>query len=52
MTTLRANSGADVRPDPAQRPRRAWHPLDLFADHAMARGVFGVSWRSPPSASA
>ena len=36
MTTLRETPAPHVRPDPAQRPRRAWHPLDLFADHAMA----------------
>lgn len=36
MTTLRETPAPHVRPDPTQRPRRAWHPLDLFADHAVA----------------
>jgi len=36
MPTLRETVAPHVRPDPASRPRRPWHPLDLFADHAMA----------------
>lgn len=36
MTTSRETPVPHVRPDPDKRPRRAWHPLDLFADHAMA----------------
>ncbi len=36
MTTLRESSVPHVRPTPNQRPRRAMHPLALFADHALA----------------
>ena len=38
MTTLRETSAPHVRPDPNEikRARRGWHPLDLFADHAVA----------------
>jgi hypothetical protein len=36
MTTLRETPAPHVRPKPAARPRQAWHPLDLFADHAVA----------------
>ena len=36
MTSLRETSVPHVRPDPAQRPRRRWSPLHLFADHALA----------------
>lgn len=36
MTTLRETPAPHVRLDSAKHPRRAWHPLDLFADHALA----------------
>ena len=36
MTTLRETPAPTVRLDPANRPRRVWQPLDLFADHALA----------------
>lgn len=36
MTTLRETPVPHVRPTPEQRPRRAWRPLELFADHALA----------------
>ena len=36
MDALRETPAPHVRPDVSQRPRRARHPLDLFADHAMA----------------
>ena len=36
MTTLRETPAPHVRPDPQQRPRRRWNPLELFADHAVA----------------
>ncbi len=36
MTTLRETPAPHTRPDPARRPRRAWNPLALFADHALA----------------
>ena len=42
MTTLRETPAPHVRPDPAQRPRRAWRPLELFADHAMAARLWCV----------
>ncbi len=36
MTTLRETPAPHTRPDPAHRPRRAWNPLALLADHALA----------------
>lgn len=36
MTTLRETPAPHGRPDPARRPRRAWNPAVLFADHALA----------------
>ena len=36
MTPLRETSAPHVRPDPARRPTRSWHPLDLFVNHAIA----------------
>lgn len=36
MTTLRETPAPHVRPDSSHRPSRPWHPLDLFADHAIA----------------
>jgi len=36
MTLLKETPVPHVRPDPARRPRRAWNPLALFADHALA----------------
>ena len=42
MTTLRETPAPHVRPDPAQRPRREWRPLELFADHAMAARLWCV----------
>jgi hypothetical protein len=36
MTTLRETPALHVRPDPRQRARSVWHPLDWFADHAIA----------------
>ena len=40
--TLRETPAPQVRPSPAQRPRRAWRPLELFADHAMAARLWCV----------
>ena len=42
MKTLRETTAPHVRPDPANRPRRPWHPLELFADHAMAARLWCV----------
>ncbi|MCX6946138.1 MAG: hypothetical protein NT173_15465 [Opitutales bacterium] len=42
MTTLRETPAPHVRPTPDQRPRRAWRPLELFADHAMAARLWCV----------
>ena len=42
MTTLRETAAPHVRPDPANRPRRRWRPLELFADHAMAARLWCV----------
>jgi hypothetical protein len=36
MTLLKETPVPHVRPDSARRPRRAWNPLALFADHALA----------------
>ena len=36
MSTLRTTPAPHVRPTPGERPRRAWNPLQLFADHALA----------------
>ena len=36
MTTLRETPAPHVRPDLEKTPRRQWHPLELFADHAVA----------------
>lgn len=36
MTSLRTTSVPHVRPEPKDRPRRAWNPLALFAEHALA----------------
>ena len=36
MTTLRETPVPHVRPDLTKTPGRKWHPLELFADHAMA----------------
>jgi hypothetical protein len=36
MTALRETPVPHVRPQPSQRPKAAWHPLDLFANHAFA----------------
>lgn len=36
MTTLRETPVPHIRPNPDQRPRRSWNPLQLFADHALA----------------
>jgi hypothetical protein len=36
MTPLRETPVIPVRTDPDRRPRRPWHPLDLFTDHALA----------------
>lgn len=36
MTTLRESAVPHVRPEPSQHARRAWRPLELFADHALA----------------
>ncbi len=36
MTTLRETPAPHVRPDPSQRPKRPWHPGELFVNHAMA----------------
>lgn len=36
MTSLRETPAPHVRPDPARRAARPWHPLDLFVDPAMA----------------
>jgi hypothetical protein len=36
MTTLHETPAPHARPDPQQHPRRRWHPLELFADHALA----------------
>src|SRR3954466_11737209 len=42
MTTLRETAAPHVRPDPARRQRRAWRPLELFADHAMAARLWCI----------
>jgi hypothetical protein len=42
MTTPRETPAPHVRPTPDQRPRRAWRPLELFADHAMAARLWCV----------
>lgn len=42
MTTLHETPAPHVRPDPTRRPRRVWHPLDLFADHAVAARLWCV----------
>ena len=42
MTTLRETPAPHARPTPDQRPRRAWRPLELFADHAMAARLWCV----------
>jgi hypothetical protein len=42
MTTLKETPVLHVRPDPAQRPRRAWNPLLLLADHALAARLWCV----------
>lgn len=36
MTTLRATPAPHVRPEPSLRTKPAWHPLELFANHAFA----------------
>lgn len=36
MTTLRETPAPHVRPDPSQRPKRPWHPGELFVNHALA----------------
>lgn len=36
MTTLRETTVPHVRRDPNTKTRRAWHPLAMFADHALA----------------
>lgn len=36
MPNHRETAVPHVRPTPDQRPRRAWNPLALFADHALA----------------
>ena len=36
MTTLRETHAPHVRPEPCHRSRPAWHPLELFANHAFA----------------
>ncbi|HTL66205.1 MAG TPA: hypothetical protein VL200_00955 [Lacunisphaera sp.] len=41
MSTLRETTVPHVRLDP-KRPSRAWHPLDLFADHALAARLWCV----------
>lgn len=42
MTTLRESSVPHVRPDPGQRARRVWRPLELFADHALAARLWCI----------
>lgn len=42
MTTLRETSVPYVRPDPTSRPRRAWNPLAVFADHALAARLWCI----------
>lgn len=42
MTVLRETPAPHARPDPSQRPRRAWRPLDVFADHAVAARLWCV----------
>jgi len=41
MSTLRETPVPHVRLDP-KRPSRTWHPLDLFADHALAARLWCV----------
>jgi len=36
MSPLRETTVPHVRLDPTQRPKAAWHPLELFANHAFA----------------
>jgi len=36
MNTVRETTVPHVRLDPTQRPKAAWHPLELFANHAFA----------------
>jgi hypothetical protein len=36
METLRETPAPHVRVNPTERPRRPWHPLDLFVNHAVA----------------
>ena len=42
MTTLRETLAPHARPEPSQRPKRAWRPLDLFADHAIAARLWCI----------
>lgn len=42
MTTVRETPAPHVPLDPEKRRRRAWHPLDAFADHAMAARLWCV----------
>src|SRR5882672_8221805 len=42
MSTLRESSVPHVRPTSEQRPHRAWNPLALFADHALAARLWCV----------
>jgi len=39
---LRETPAPHVRPDPSRRAKRTWHPLDLFADHAVAARLWCV----------
>lgn len=42
MTELRETPAPHVRLDPAGRPKRAWHPLELFVNHAVAARLWFV----------
>lgn len=42
MTSLRSTPVASMRTDAAEHPRRRRHPLDLFADHALAARLWCV----------
>lgn len=42
MTSLRDTPVPHLRPSPADRPRRSWNPLAVFADHALAARLWCI----------
>lgn len=42
MSILRETPAPHVRPDPSQRPKRPWHPSELFVNHAMAARLWCI----------